>query len=143
VSHVTAGALTYLFSSQAYASDRSDWSVFGPSCRRSMPPRPVFDPDAVSRQLRARLNEWRGLLRANVGSGRRVLGKLLKGCLTFTRRVEGRREFCEFSGEGTIRPILEGIVDDSITTSGVPNGIRTRVLALKGPRPRPLDDGDA
>src|SRR4051794_15624426 len=25
----------------------------------------------------------------------------------------------------------------------VPNGIRTRVLALKGPRPRPLDDGDA
>ena len=26
---------------------------------------------------------------------------------------------------------------------GVPNGIRTRVLALKGPRPGPLDDGDA
>ncbi|MCU1381328.1 MAG: Integrase catalytic region, partial [Acidobacteria bacterium] len=25
---------------------------------------------------------------------------------------------------------------------GVPSGIRTRVLALKGPRPRPLDDGD-
>lgn len=27
--------------------------------------------------------------------------------------------------------------------AGVPDGIRTRVLALKGPRPRPLDDGDA
>jgi hypothetical protein len=26
--------------------------------------------------------------------------------------------------------------------SGVPDGIRTRVLALKGPRPGPLDDGD-
>ena len=26
---------------------------------------------------------------------------------------------------------------------GVPTGIRTRVLALKGPRPRPLDDGDS
>ena len=26
---------------------------------------------------------------------------------------------------------------------GVPDGIRTRVLALKGRRPRPLDDGDA
>src|SRR5947208_17131205 len=26
--------------------------------------------------------------------------------------------------------------------SGVPNGSRTRVLALKGPRPGPLDDGD-
>ena len=24
---------------------------------------------------------------------------------------------------------------------GGPNGIRTRVLALRGPRPRPLDDG--
>ena len=28
------------------------------------------------------------------------------------------------------------------TVGGVPNGIRTRVLALKGPRPGPLDDGD-
>jgi predicted DNA-binding protein (MmcQ/YjbR family) len=26
---------------------------------------------------------------------------------------------------------------------GVPTGIRTRVSALKGPRPRPLDDGDS
>ena len=26
---------------------------------------------------------------------------------------------------------------------GVPSGIRTRVLALKGPRPGPLDDGDS
>ncbi len=25
---------------------------------------------------------------------------------------------------------------------GAPNGIRTRVYALKGRRPRPLDDGD-
>src|SRR5262245_62851545 len=31
----------------------------------------------------------------------------------------------------------------SAGSSGVPNGIRTRVLALKGPRPRPLDDGDS
>jgi hypothetical protein len=28
------------------------------------------------------------------------------------------------------------------TVWSVPNGIRTRVLALKGPRPGPLDDGD-
>lgn len=26
---------------------------------------------------------------------------------------------------------------------GDPNGIRTRVAALRGPRPRPLDDGTA
>ena len=30
----------------------------------------------------------------------------------------------------------------SVSEGGVPTGIRTRVLALKGPRPRPLDDGD-
>ena len=28
------------------------------------------------------------------------------------------------------------------SASGAPNGIRTRVLALKGPRPSPLDDRD-
>jgi hypothetical protein len=26
--------------------------------------------------------------------------------------------------------------------NGVPSGIRTRVIAVKGQRPRPLDDGD-
>ena len=30
----------------------------------------------------------------------------------------------------------------SVSEGFVPIGIRTRVLALKGPRPRPLDDGD-
>src|SRR6185503_6636270 len=31
----------------------------------------------------------------------------------------------------------------AFTRCGVPDGIRTRVLALKGPRPGPLDDGDS
>ena len=31
----------------------------------------------------------------------------------------------------------------AISMAGVPTGIRTRVSALKGPRPRPLDDGDS
>src|SRR5438552_11501658 len=36
----------------------------------------------------------------------------------------------------------DGAVGRVGTKCGVPNGIRTRVLALKGPRPGPLDDGD-
>ena len=40
-----------------------------------------------------------------------------------------------------IREILLGFTY-SINFIGVPNGIRTRVAALKGPCPRPLDDGD-
>ena len=34
-------------------------------------------------------------------------------------------------------------LENSHKSVGVPDGIRTRVLALKGPRPRPLDDGDS
>ena len=36
-----------------------------------------------------------------------------------------------------------GNEDRSESEGFVPTGIRTRVLALKGPRPRPLDDGDS
>ena len=32
-------------------------------------------------------------------------------------------------------------LDFHLNLIGGPNGIRTRVLALRGPRPRPLDDG--
>jgi hypothetical protein len=45
---------------------------------------------------------------------------VLHGRLTFTPRVDGQRHFYQFNGEGTILPILEGIVDDSITRCGVP-----------------------
>jgi hypothetical protein len=106
-------------------------------------PRPALRVDPQTEQaVQDRLVDWRGVLHANPAGARAVLAKLLRGRLTFTPRVDGRREFYEFNGEGTILPILEGIVDDSITRCGVPNGIRTRVLALKGPRPRPLDDRD-
>ena len=106
-------------------------------------PKSTLDRDSLTRAVRGRLVDWRGLLRANAVEARRFLAALLKGRLQFHAKQEGRRQYYEFTGEGTIRPILEGIVDDSITRSGVPNGIRTRVLALKGPRPRPLDDRDA
>jgi hypothetical protein len=107
------------------------------------PPSMSCDRDALRQAVHARLVDRRGLLRANTTEARRIIAKLLNGRLTFTPRRVGQREFYEFSGTGTIRAILEGIVDESITRAGVPNGIRTRVLALKGPRPRPLDDGDS
>ena len=43
------------------------------------------------------------------------------------------------SGTSEERKLVVGIE----VKGGVPNGIRTRVLALKGPYPGPLDDGDA
>jgi hypothetical protein len=41
--------------------------------------------------------------------------------LLFTPKREGQREFYEFKGEDTIRPIIEGIVPDAVSTFGVPN----------------------
>src|SRR5688572_29231032 len=40
------------------------------------------------------------------------------------------------------RRIVGAVAYDGSRMVGVPTGIRTRVSALKGPRPRPLDDGD-
>ena len=46
-----------------------------------------------------------------------------------------------FTGMTTTGALIESLIGASYFC-GVPNGIRTRVLALKGPRPGPLDDGD-
>ncbi len=78
-----------------------------------------------------------------IAPGRTALASLVEGRFAFTATRDGGRRYYEFRAAGTLRPILEGIVEIPVTRVGVPNGIRTRVLALKGPRPRPLDDGDA
>ena len=44
--------------------------------------------------------------------------------------------------DGDYGRLLERAYEKKRERVGVPNGIRTRVLALKGPRPGPLDDGD-
>ncbi len=103
--------------------------------------RPHVNLDGLERRLRAKLADWRGLLRRNVTEGpgrpsdapdrpapvhadhRRTAGLRL-------RRDDRTRSAVIWSGHFA-------------NQNGVPNGIRTRVLALKGPRPRPLDDGDA
>lgn len=82
------------------------------------------DTKALREAVRQRLAGWRELLRANTAEARRIMAKLLKGRLVFTPKRDGDREFYEFSGEGTIQPVIEGIVPEAITTFGVPSGIR-------------------
>ena len=67
----------------------------------------------------------------------RLLASLLAGRVTFapTRRRDGLMH--------EAKDRLGIFSAESVYSGGVPNGIRTRVLALKGPRPRPLDDGDS
>ena len=63
----------------------------------------------------------------------RVLGEQKTGTKTGTAVRATHR-----ASRSERRQRVGGLEDES----GVPNGIRTRVLALKGLYPRPLDDGD-
>src|SRR5262249_48176030 len=101
--------------------------------------RPINTRDV--RHLRDELLElagdWRRVLVDDPTNARPIVSSLLKGRVTFTPL--DARDRWRVSGEGT----LIGLFSKEWTGRyGVPNGIRTRVLALKGPRPGPLDDGD-
>ena len=98
-------------------------------------PTPTVRPADVRQQLLAYVSDWRGLLKGHVGQAQQILRRLVKGRLTFTPQADGSYTF---EGTGTVRPLLAG----AIRKGSVPDGIRTRVSALKGPRPGPLDDGD-
>ena len=69
--------------------------------------------------------------------------------LTVTPHVDAKRRWVDWAGDLAVAPIISGIApamgDGSTewTAVGGPNGIRTRVSALRGPCPRPLDDGAA
>ena len=72
---------------------------------------------------------------------RRFLREMLDGPIYFT--PDGTAY--HFTGKDRRGRLVAGLIDGLLTgttISGVPTGIRTRVSALKGPRPRPLDDGD-
>ena len=59
--------------------------------------------------------------------------------LTFSPKQEGGERFYVFEGMAVLDRFLAGIALPK--ADGGPNGIRTRVSALRGPCPRPLDDG--
>jgi site-specific DNA recombinase len=128
--------------------------------------------DGLEARLRETLADWRGLLTRDVESGRDVLRTLLLEPLRFTPVEESGRRGYRFTGAVALDHIIGGVITDAgwprnpihadtiptdslkhaigaITTEenagwrSVPDGIRTRVSALKGPRPGPLDDGDS
>ena len=59
-----------------------------------------------------------------------------EGLIQNARRASGNREFEFWPLSLTLTSL-----DLNLLFIGGPNGSRTRVLALRGPRPRPLDDG--
>ena len=97
----------------------------------------VRDAAGIHDELTALAASWRTVLADDPTHARPIIASLLKGRVTFTPLDRSR---WRLNGDGH----LIGLFQRELTGRGfVPNGIRTRVLALKGPRPGPLDDGDS
>jgi hypothetical protein len=89
----------------------------------------------LEKEARERLKDFQGLLQRNPEEARKVLEAVLVGPLVWTpiETKEGRRY--EIRGKLDPTGVLSGGSNPPI--DGVPNGIRTRVTALKGPCPGP------
>jgi len=69
----------------------------------------TIDSGALQAELREPLKEWRTLLRRHVAQGRQILRKLLTGRVTFTPRTDDHGTVFEFSAQGTLGRVLEGL----------------------------------
>ena len=70
----------------------------------------TFDVERVLDELRGALTDWQGLLRQETGPARQALSALLAGRLIFTPDARDGERFYTFSGQGTITPVLAGMV---------------------------------
>ena len=73
--------------------------------------RPHVSLEALEGRLRAKLTDWRGLLRRNVTEGRAVLRALLIGPLRFTPITEPRRRGYTFEGTIALDRVLAGVLE--------------------------------
>jgi len=69
-----------------------------------------LDLRRVEQDLRAKLDDWRGLLLRNVGSARQALRSLVPARLRFTPKAENGERFYVFEGMAVLDRFLEGIV---------------------------------
>jgi hypothetical protein len=68
-------------------------------------------PHALEARLRAKLADWRGLLRRNVTEGRAVLRQLLIGPLLFSPVNEERRRGYAFEGLIALDRLIAGVLE--------------------------------
>ena len=61
----------------------------------------------IERELRVRVDDWRGLLRRHVPQARQILRKLLVDRVVFTPRAD----HYEFVGAWTLGKLVSGVVD--------------------------------
>jgi hypothetical protein len=87
----------------------------------------------LERRLRARLQNWKGVLRRQTPEARALLGRLLEGRLTFTPHPD--QQLYTFSGRGTLGGLVAGAVPSLAMVT--PAGFEPAISTLKGLRPRP------
>ena len=97
-----------------------------------------MDTAALVRAATERAGDLRGLLAGNIAQARQVVRQLLEGRLVCQPYEDAENRGYAFTATGTYRRLG---VPELVNVGGGPNGIRTRVSALRGPCPRPLDDG--
>ena len=101
--------------------------------------RDPVDDEALVRTVTKRAAEARELLGRQVAQARQMIRALLDGRLVCEPFDEGDARGYTFEALGTYRRFIREL--EVANVGGGPNGIRTRVSALRGPCPRPLDDG--
>ena len=96
-----------------------------------------LDRRDIERKVLAKVEHWRALLDSDHANRRQFLREALDGPIAFTPEGKTYR----FAGVTATGALIDALVGGS-TMCGVPNGIRTRVLALKvkKSRIRPLSD---
>jgi hypothetical protein len=83
--------------------------------------KPVEDQDRVERDLRAKFEDWTGLLQRHTPQARQVLKKLLDGPILFTPVQVGNDSYCEFKATIGLSQMLSGTVLATMVAS--PQGI--------------------
>jgi len=87
----------------------------------------------IDRQVREVLTDWQGFLPRHTPQAREILRNLLEGRLIFT--PEPKSHVYTFSGQAALGRLLTGAIpaySGVFNSVGGPNGIRTRVSALRG-----------
>ena len=100
----------------------------------------TLDLKGVERELRAKLDEWKAVLRKHVPQARQVLKKLLAGPLVFTAHREAGERYYEFSAPIAIGRIISGLAGanmvasptgfDRVWTRPVPRGGKSRLTTV-------------
>lgn len=94
----------------------------------------ALDARQIEHELRDRVVDWQGLLRANVQQARQVLRKLMVGRLALTPN----KDYSVFtiSGTGLVEPLITQLVGapKALVT---PAGFEPAISTLKGSRPWP------